>query len=404
MAEPVPGGGTSDAKNSMRILHVVYSCIPTEFRGGVSKVAFSLARAQAALGHDVSIFATNYNSSVPIDVPFNQVVVCDDVQIRYFPVEDARWFRSTAMRRQLRQEAGGYEVLHGHNTFLALNRYAMDASQAGNTRLFYHVHGALDPVVVRKGRLKKWRKLAYIRLVEKRHYQTADGLFALSAMEAQQIRSYGITTPIHVMPNGVDAVVPAAQSEARFRQRFSLSPGDPLVLYLGRIVPKKGVHLLLTAFAQVWTAFPAARLVIAGNAAQDPAYFQRLQQLVAQEGMEGAVIWAGFLDEQEKAAAFAAATIFSHVTESEGMPIAALEAMAAGTPTIVSPGCNLGDAVKAGAVLESPYDVSGVRNAMESLLISEPTRRTMSRLARQFAQQHHAWSTIAAQITDAYTA
>jgi glycosyltransferase involved in cell wall biosynthesis len=391
----------------MKIIHVVYSCIPEQFRGGVPKVAYELSRAQAQLGHKVTVFSTNYNSSLAVDVPFNQAVIADGVEIRYFPVQQPRWFSSPRLRQELLATSIHYDILHSHNTFLALNKYAAEAQSLSGRPLFYHVHGALDPIVVRKGLAKRLRKMLYIRLVERQNLSQATGLFALSSREAEQIRSYGINSPIHVVPNGIcvnrdHPDRPSQEGACNFRTKFRLGASQDIILFLGRVVPKKGLHLLIPAFAHIRQSSPNVVLVIAGDRAQDPAYVRKLDKLINETGIAESVIWTGFLNEIDKRQALAAATIFSHVSESEGMAIAVLEAMASGLPVIVSRECYMKDAVHSGAVIESEFQVDSLAAKLELLLINVEHRKETGRNAFQYIRRYHSWANLAQQIVEVY--
>src|SRR5207249_2317187 len=153
----------------MKILHIVYNCIPGRYRGGIPKMVAELSHEQYKLGHQVFIYTTDYNLYVKETVPYNEDVVFNGAKIRFF-------------------------------------------------------RGFLHPC---------WRSPE------------------LTRHEERQIRRLGISSPVHVVPNGIEPV-PEVTEEARseFRRRHRLEPDVPVLLYLGRFVPKKGVDLLLHAFAR----------------------------------------------------------------------------------------------------------------------------------------------------------
>lgn len=388
----------------MKILHIAYSCIPHEFRGGVAKVVYELACAQANLGHQVTVFATNYNSAVSLDVPLFSSLQQNGIEIRYFPATRATWFRSPAMQQELQRIASQYDILHSHNTFLALNVYAAEAHRIHNVPLYFHVHGALDPVVVNRGFFKSLRKHIYIRLYEQRNYTHATGLLALSNAEAKQIRYYGIKTPIHVVPNGISFPENGNKVDATsFRAKHQLSTEHNIILYVGRINPKKGIHLLLHAFAELHKALPHTILLIAGDPDEDISYTAELHQIINDKNIGSNVVWTGFLDEKMKQQAFAVADIFSHVSASEGMAMAILEAMAAGLPTIVSKACNMDEAVQAQALIESTFEVNTLRIQLEQLLLDDQQRQRVGQTAYQYVRKYHNWHTIAQQVVQIYS-
>lgn len=386
----------------MKILHVVYSCVPGEFRGGIAKVVYHLAVAQADLGHDVTIFTTNFNSKLAANVPVGESISLNGIEIHYFQADDTSWFRSRRLRQALMQSSDRYDVIHSHNTFLALNRYAAEASRHLNKPLFYHVHGALDPIVVNNGLLRMVRKRLYIWLMEKHNLNNANGIFALSNAEVSQLRQYDIRTPVHILRNGIEPVHMNESQGCQFRQQWGIQKNRQIILFIGRIVPKKGVHVLLKAFASIQKEFPNALLVIAGDRSQDSSYVESLDEIVVERQLQDDVVWTGFLDEEEKKGVLSSATIFSHVSESEGLAMSILEAMAAGLPTIVSTECYMGDAARQQALKEVEYNVDSVASAFRHLLTDCSLRSKLSSTAKTYVHQQHSWRALAQQAIDIY--
>jgi glycosyltransferase involved in cell wall biosynthesis len=387
----------------VNILHVVYSSVPGEFRGGTPKIVYDLARAQAGLGHRVSIFTTDRNSTVPVDVPVGAVVSSDGVEIHYFRANNARWFCSRGLREALLHVAPAHDVLHSHNTFLALNLYAAQAHERTGRPLFFHVQGALSPVLVNRGFAKSVRKHLYIRMIERRILNRANAIFALSEVEAAQIRRYGVTAPVVIVPNGLwpTETIDNA-SGAVFRSQLGIQSGQEVILYLGRIMSQKGLHLLVQAFAKLRMQFPNVTLVLAGSRDQAPEYVHCLETMAMENGIQQAVSWAGFLNEGEKNRAWSAATIFCYPSESEGMAMSVLEAMDAGIPTIVSRECNMPQAARDGALIETERSVEAIHAAMGLLLADPALRYQVGQAGRAYVKAHHAWPALAERIPQVY--
>src|SRR5437667_1953128 len=150
----------------MKILHIVYNCIPGRYRGGIPKMVAELSHEQYKLGHQVFIYTTDYNLYVKETVPYNEDVVFNGAKIRFFRGFLHPCWRSPEMRRHLLQSAWQFDVLHGHNTFLSFNRYTAAAARRTGRPCFFHAHGALDPIVLQRGFCRRLKKFAYIRLFE----------------------------------------------------------------------------------------------------------------------------------------------------------------------------------------------------------------------------------------------
>lgn len=387
----------------MRIIHVVYSCIPGAFRGGVSRVAYELASAAARAGHEVTVLASNYNSSVATDISDgDRMTTKDGVEIRYHDIQDRRTFRSPSLRKSLASLSPQADVIHAHNTFLALNRYSDDEARRSRVPVFYHPHGALDPIVVNNGTFRSLKKRAYIHAFEAPLLNRADGVVALTAMERDQIQAWGIATPIHVIPNGVRVNLGTDADGQQARDRFGIPKGAPVILFLGRLVRKKGVHVLAEAFARMQNR--GAHLVIAGDPSQDVAYTREVTRILVEGETSDRAHWIGFVGEAEKPSVMAMASVYSHVSESEGMAMAVLEAMSSGIPTLVSQECYMENAVQAGAVVEVAYDARVLALKLDALLDDQEDLARVGDAGRVYAQAHHDWDEIGGKMIEAYKA
>ncbi len=387
----------------MKILQLVFCCYPGEFRGGVPYVGYHLATAQARLGHEVHVLSFDSHDDARLDVPLDRPVIYDGVHFHYFRTVHRKPARSPEMWAWMEKHAGEFDVIHGHNAFTALNPYARKAAKLHRKPLVFHTHGYLDPVLFGANNWKGVIKRLYFRFFERPNYQSANLLVALHPGEEEQIRAVGLRVSVAVIPNGVplpEAVSP--EEIAEFRQKFEVQPHEKILLYLGRLNAKKGIHVLLEAWAKVQARFPNWRLAIAGNPGQAPAYAAKLRDLESKHGLSSRLIWTGFLNEKEKRGAFGASEVFSHVSQSEGMSISILEAMSHGLPTLVSPHCNMGVAAKAGALVEVPYSTEGVAAGIVSLLSNDDERKRLRNTSIAHIKSHHNWNQIALDTVAAY--
>jgi glycosyltransferase involved in cell wall biosynthesis len=162
-----------------------------------------------------------------------------------------------------------------------------------------------------------------------------------------------------------------------FRQRFPQIAGRRVILFLSRIDEKKGLELLLDAFADVRRQISDTFLVVAGNGATN--YVQKLSQRAQDLGISDNMVWAGHLDGAIKWAAFAAADLFVLPSHSENFGIAVAEALAHGVPVVTTNRVGLADdisATKAGIVI-SP-DSREIADALSKLLGDSAKCRVLS--------------------------
>lgn len=373
------------------IRHVVYECLPGAYAGGVQKMVFELAMAQRRLGADVEIWTPNALRA-------GSTEWSDELPIRYFSSDPlfglARSFRLAREIATLPKSA----VLHAHNTFNPLNMQVGNAAAAHGLKAFYHPHGALDPALFSDWSPKSLKKRLYIRAFTRPNLNRAAGVFALTSLEQAQLRSVGITSPIHVVPNGIRPVATASREAGlALRARQGLGPSERVILFIGRITPKKRIEDVIRALREL-----DAHLFIAGNPEAEPEYAGRLRGEVCSAACEHRVHWLGFMDEAAKAAAYAASDVFIHASESEGMALAILEAMSAGLPVVATQGCCMAEAARAGALVECAAGPPALAAALRPLLSDLGQAREQGRRGQAYVATVHDWANLARRSLEIY--
>jgi glycosyltransferase involved in cell wall biosynthesis len=226
----------------------------------------------------------------------------------------------------------------------------------------------------------RWIEMPILRGASAIHYTSrAEQLEAAAADPAiGKIPSAVIPLPIEISASDETIGV------ARFREKFPEIRDRSIVLFLSRIDPKKGLELLLSGFVEVVRAVPRAILVLAG--AGDNRYLALLRTMIEDKGLRDHVLWAGFLQGEDKAAAFDAATVYVLPSYSENFGIAAAEALAAGVPTVVSDQVALAaDIAAANAGIVVPCEAGAIANAIVRLLGNADLREDCRSRARTFA-------------------
>jgi glycosyltransferase involved in cell wall biosynthesis len=375
------------------LVHVVYDCVPGAYAGGVQKMVFELASAQRRAGADVEIWTVNA-------VRAGATEDHGGLTLRYFMPDDALGLvKSDRLEARLRALPAG-QVLHAHNSFHPLNLQVGEAAAARGFPAYYHPHGALDPSLFQGWSWSAVKKRLYIRFGSRLNLNRAAGVFALTANEEAQLRSLGITAPIAVIPNGVAAAEsrefpPAerARRAAAFRRAHGLPDAAKVLLFVGRINPKKRLEDIIAAFAALAPREPDLHLVVAGQA--DAPYLRALRGQVDRTGLTARVRWVGFLDEAAKPAAFAAADCFVHASDSEGMALAILEAMAQGLPVVATRGCYMQAAAEQGALRECAQGPEALAAALAPLLADPASARALGAVGRAYLRAEHDWDRLA---------
>ena len=279
-------------------------------------------------------------------------------------------------------------------------KYCSVASQRWNRRTgrpyIVHSEGMLESWALRNA---GWKKRFAALLYEDRHLRSAACLRALCEAEAQSIRSYGMRNPICVIPNGVDL---PDLSETPKLQAQSLADDRKILLYLGRLHPKKNLVNLIRAWKQIpdshrgdWV------LAIAG---WDQAGYEReLKKLTRDYGFTDSVQFLGPLFGQDKDAAYGACHAFILPSLSEGLPITVLEAWASAKPVLMTGECNLPEGFAAGAALQigtAPEEIAaGLKQLIE---MSDDDRRAVGDRGRTLVATKFSWPRIGEQMRSVY--
>jgi glycosyltransferase involved in cell wall biosynthesis len=237
-------------------------------------------------------------------------------------------------------------------------------------------HGVLAPlnrtVSVRK-------KAIYDRIVARRILDGASVHVFTAAGEREEVASLRLTTPSVVIPLGIDAAAyRELPSRGWFRDRYLGGHAGPLVLFFGRVTPKKGLDILAGALKLLAEDVPDVRLAIVGGG-DPPGFENQVKTWLRQRGVEHRAVLAGQLTGSAKLSALADADVFVLPSHEENFATAMFESMASGLPVVVSDSLNLASEVKryeAGLVV--PLQAAEFARAMAVLIHDGTLRRRMA--------------------------
>lgn len=293
------------------------------------------------------------------------------------------------------------DIVHQHGIWTLGSLETSLFCQSRRVPLVVSVHGMLNPWALAHS---KWRKRAAWLAYQNGQLNQADCIVVNSKGEAQYVRDCKIEKPVAVIPNGVDAL---HKPEITPAWRDAVDSERRVLLFLGRIHPIKGVFELVRAWSQFTRSYPdRARnwsLVMTGW--DDGGHEAQLRKLVAELGLRAPGFhMTGPLFGTERDAALTNAHGFILPSHSEGMPMAALEALSAGNPLLLTDACNLPQAHEQGAGLRLEASVDGICQGMLRLAaLTGEEHAAMSVRARQLSQDVFAWPRIAADTRRVYS-
>jgi glycosyltransferase involved in cell wall biosynthesis len=293
----------------------------------------------------------------------------------------------------LRGNVANYDAVVSHGLWQYHSFGTWRALRGGRVPYLVFPHGMLDPWFKRTYPLKHLKKWLYWPWAEYRVLRDAAAvLFTCEEERIQSARSFWLyrVNPVVVGFGIAEPEGDATSQKEAFLSRFPALRGTRMLLFLGRIHPKKGCDLLVEAFARVAARDPALRLVMAGPDSVGMGH--DLRRRSERLGVAERILWPGMLSGDEKWGAFRAAEAFVLPSHQENFGVAVVEAMACGTPVLVSDKVNIWREIDAdGAGLVGPDTREGSAALLERwLALSEADRSRCGKRAREsFARRFH---------------
>lgn len=367
----------------MRVIHVVPAI--TNEASGPSYSVVRLCESLIAQGEEVELVALDLG---PMQAP--------PAFLETFPIGlgPRRLGRSPAMHRWLIEQvrSKSVDLLHNHGMWQMNAVYPGWAARKGNIKLVVSPRGAFSEWAMQYGSvMKKVFWPAFQRPV----LECASCFHATAESEYEDIRRLGFRQPVAIIPNGIDipAVMPKKYSELR------------TLLFLGRLHPVKGLNMLLPAWGEVQDHFPDWQLVIAGS---DDSYYgksgylEELQRLSNQLDLKR-VKFVGELRGMEKLQTYQDAELFVLPSYSENFGVTVAEALAMGTPAIVSKGAPWGGlaAQRAGWWIDVGW--APLAACLEDALsLSHGDLDAMGLRGRDWMESEFSWGHIGEHMADTY--
>ncbi|MQY52314.1 glycosyltransferase family 4 protein [Rhodocyclus tenuis] len=367
---------------------------------GVSTAIQTCREALRAEDIDVQLVAPDYGSA---DTPGNADHNGDWVQrvpSRVVPRDpEDRLLAWRALRRAVDAAAVGCDLIHIQTPFLA-HYAAHGAARRARLPVIATYHTLFEEYLEHYAPFvpQDWlRGLA--RRFSRTQCNALDAVVVPSHAIHQRLSSYGVKTPLHVLPTGIPlaqfaplAASPGERSAARsaFRAQHGIDAERPVALYVGRVAFEKNLEFLLDAAALVRESTPDLLLLIAG---EGPA-LAGLREAASARGLDGNVQFLGYLDRQhELPACYAAADAFVFASRTETQGLVLLEAMAAGLPVVALAVMGTVDILGARRGALVPDDnPAAFALELAHLLRDAPLRQRLGSEGRTFASE---WSDVA---------
>ncbi|MCC6906476.1 MAG: glycosyltransferase [Phycisphaerales bacterium] len=375
----------------MKILHVCTSIDPRT--GGPANVLARLARVQAEkCGHEVHIITADDPARVrDVSAGLGGARLAAGGPARG-PL--AKGPRTAALLDE--RLAAGVDLVHIHGLWQHAPHAAAAKARKAGVPYIFRPCGMLDPWSLNQGRIKK---RLFLTLVARRHLNHAAALHFTTETERRLVAPLGLAPAAHVIPNGLDwTEFETLPPRGAFRAAHGI--GDrPLVMFLSRVHHKKGLDLLLPAFALL--ANRQAMLAIIGPG--EPEYVEQLQAQARQLGMADRVLFPGMIGGRARLEALHDADLFCLPSYQENFGVSVIEALGVGTPVLISDQVNIHDEVAAAGVGEVvPCRVEPLAARLEAMFADRSALAEMGARARPWVERTFRWDVIAGKIDAMY--
>jgi glycosyltransferase involved in cell wall biosynthesis len=355
----------------MRILKVVQSYFPFQDRGGPVVKVRALARGLALGGHQITVLTADLglrrlNGSATTYQPCPWGFRAEEDGVESVYLSTLANYRALTFNpdvigfcgKSLRQ----FDLVHFYGLYDLLGPAVSYFCRRQGIPYVIEPMGMYRPID-RSFRMKR----VWHRSLGDSYWSHAAQIIATSEMEQQELLEDGVPAgKLVVRYNGIDRAAFTAQpTRGAFRAKWGISPAEPLLLFLGRLIPRKGADILIDAFAQGCPR--EGRLVIAGPEGE-PGYLAQLTKRAAGAGVASRVIFTGALYDDAKAEIMSDSDIFILPSRYENFANSAAEAVAAGVPVIITEACGIRTLIDGRAGLVIAPEPQALTIAIRALL------------------------------------
>lgn len=379
----------------MHILHVSPYYAPAYSFGGVVSMLEGLVQAQVAQGHQVTVLTSDAFS---LNEPYHgQLKTIRDgmtvIRCRNWVYPLRRYNLDTpfSMRSVADNIMPDIDLVHLHEFRTVENLLVAPIAHKHKKPIVLSPHGTLTYTTGRSTLKSFWDLWLSPQITP--YIQQVIALADSEKIDIQQTwQQFKSEIETHVIPNGVNlAQYQNLPDDKDFRQKYKLDNAK-IILFMGRLHQRKGVDVLAQAFHQA--NLHNTKLLLVGPDEGMQANIEALH--------DDNIIFTGFLAGNDRLKALASADVFVLPAIGEGLSMAVLEAMASGIPVLLSEGCNLPEAITAGAGQMIPIDATNIANTLQTVLSDTEQLNQMGQNAQQLIAEQFTWDKIASQMTTLY--
>lgn len=375
--------------------------IPSLYRdgGGIVQAIPREAEELVRLGHEVRIITarTRDYSEATLAAEKNGVTIYREPIRRHFGLECLYVTRPYLHR--LRELVAWADITHVNCLWMDASWLTAWLCRRMGKKYVFQTHGALNPVALQTS---PFRKKIIGNIIERGNLNRAAAVLATAQSEREGIERFGITSPIKVVPIGIDTFgIDGAQRDPACLKHFGLDVGKRTLLFLARVSPGKGLDLLAEAWSHLTWAHRDWQLLIVGP--DDRGYTEIIKEQFDRLVRDGSVTFSGPVFGEEKFRLLKSVDAFVMPSRSENFNISVQEALAAGLPTICTKGAPWEEIQTHGAGAWVETSVEGLKAGLTYVLGADGRAlRNMSSAALELIATNYQWPSVVSSLLTAY--
>lgn len=357
-------------------------------------------------GIDAEIATTNDNGKDLLDVPLykltDQLAEYGNIPIRFFPrfspkINAVREFAfSRSLTTWLWQHINEYDLVHVHAIFSYTSTIAMAIARIRKVPYLNMPHGLLCKWSLQQS---KFRKQIYLNVIERSNLLHSQSLHFTTQQEQEEFNLLKLNIPSFILPLGVQIPILIPNAQSHLRLLLQIPTHFPILLFMSRIHPKKGLEYLIAALSKLKEY--NFTFVIAGSG--EPIYVQQIQDLLVTHGISDRAHLVGFVEGEIKNLYLQGSDLFTLTSHSENFGIAAIEALAAGMPVLITDGVAIAPIVKEQEIgYVTKLEINAIVVTLENFLQNFHQKLHNRSRSQQIIAENYSWQSISAQLATIY--
>jgi glycosyltransferase involved in cell wall biosynthesis len=387
----------------LKILYVVPAYEPARGFAGTVAGFINLCRGLAKNGVDITVYTTDANGAGGhLDVPLNTLVNLSGVKVFYFRCNFgvSKAFYSYTLTERLKETVTRFDLVDVSAIWQWIQVDTSKICKRFGIPYVVSTHGSVMDWGLKE---KAWKRLPYWYLFAKKTLKHAVALHFVTEEERHNSeKNIKYTKSSFMVHNCIDCKKFVLQPDKikAFKKSLDIPQDTFVISNLSLIRKRKGLHLIVEALSYLKNRNIS---LLIGGGIGEIAYYNQIKNIIKKHNLDARIKWLGFLEQEDLATFYGASNLFVFPSFEEALGLVAVEAMACGTPLLVSKGVPLWrEIVEKKAGLAIPFNPKAIANIIEKFLSKEVDIEDYSRNAKALAENKFDVERVATLMIKAY--